>query len=172
LRFVAEQALAFGVTVPEQQNSAKQLARTLHGRIVSIYGAEFLAEVARRWKTQVNENSKQWAEFEHLPEGNHNAVVGYSHPADKTAAMGVIQLNSHLYHDRTQTRLRVTAELLGNAGICNETVSVQGSTPLAQQLYAILLGDYVSFYLAVLNGVDPSPVAPIDYLKDRLVSAG
>ena len=171
IEYVATHAKVLAAAAPERLNPAKQLARTLHGRIASIYGAEFLGEVARRWKTQINENSKQWAEFEHLPEANHNAVVGYTHPAAHTDALGVIQLGSCLYHERTQIRLKVTKELLQTAGIANETVAAQGPTPLAQQLYAILLGDYVSYYLAMLNGVDPTPVAPIDHLKAVLVRA-
>ncbi len=171
IEFVAAQAQVFALDVPERRNPAKKLARALHGRIVSIYGSEFLGEVARRWKTQLNENSKQWAEFEHLPEANHNTVVGYSFPADHTDAVCVVQLLSPLYHERTRIGLQVTGELLDAAGIAHETVAVQGPTPLAQQLHAILLGDYVSYYVAILNGVDPTPVAPLDYVKARLAAA-
>ena len=166
--FVANRAQDFATAVPERVNPAKQLARALHGRIVSIYGSEFLGEVARRWKTQTNENSKHWAEFEYLPEANHNAVVGYSHPAGNANATFVVQLDSHLYHPRTRVRLQVTRELLDSSGIANQAVAVQGATPLAQQLFAILLGDYVSYYLAMLNGEDPTPVAPLDHLKAEL----
>ena len=171
IHFVAEQAPKFDVTVPERANPAKQLARALHGRIVSIYGAEFLSEVARRWKTQINENSKLWAEFEHLPEANHNAVVGYAHPLAQSTALCVVQLHSSLYNARTRIRIGVTRELLESSTIANETIIVHGPTPLAQQLYAILLGDYVSYYLALLNDVDPTPVAHLDHVKARLARA-
>ncbi|MCY4436128.1 MAG: bifunctional phosphoglucose/phosphomannose isomerase [Chloroflexi bacterium] len=171
IQFVAEQAPKFDVTVPERRNPAKQLARALHGRIVSIYGAEFLSEVARRWKTQINENSKQWAEFEHLPEANHNAVVGFGHPAANTSVLQVVQLQSSLYHNRTRFRMEVTRELLKTSAIAGETITVQGPTPLAQQLYGTLLGDYVSYYLALLNDVDPTPVANIEFVKSQLTSA-
>lgn len=171
VRFLAEEARSLAVAVPEHANPAKRLARALHGRVVSIYGAEFLSEVARRWKTQINENSKQWAECERLPEANHNAVVGYAHPAAHTGVLRVVHLASDLYPERTRLRFRVTNELLESAQIATETVNVPGPTPLAQQLFAILLGDYVSFYLAILNGVDPTPVAPIDHLKAQLARA-
>ena len=165
---VARHVRTLDTTVPEQMNPAKQLARALHGRIVSIYGAEFLGEVARRWKTQLNENSKQWAEFEHLPEANHNSVVGYANPTGNANSTYVVQLDSNLYHRRTRVRLRVTTELLEASEIANKTVVAQGPTPLAQQFCAILLGDYVSYYLAMLNGVDPTPVAPLDHVKSEL----
>ncbi len=171
VRFLVEQARIYAVSVPERANPAKRLARALQGRIVSVYGAGFLSEVARRWKTQINENSKQWAEFERLPEANHNAVVGYLHPAANTQVLRVAHLASRLYPERTRRRFQITRELLEAARIATETVDAPGPTPLAQQLAAILLGDYASYYLALLNGVDPTPVAPIDHLKAQLAQA-
>lgn len=168
VNFMADRAPAFAIEAPEEANPAKQLARALHKRIVSIYAAEFLGEVARRWKTQLNENSKQWADFETLPEANHNAVVGYTHPTGNTDSTHVLQLYSPLYHERTRIGMEATRELQDASSIANRLITAQGPTPLAQQLYAILLGDYVSFYLAMLNGVDPTPVAPIDYVKAQL----
>ncbi len=169
--FIADQAPAFAIDIPEKENPAKNLARALYGKIVSIYASEFLGEVARRWKTQINENSKQWAEFETLPEANHNAVVGYAHPLGNTDSICVIQLHSPLYHERTRIGMEAARELLDAASIANRLVAVPGPTPLAQQLFAILLGDYVSYYLAVLNGVDPTPVANINHIKSRLANA-
>lgn len=168
---VSEYGEALVCARPESANLAKQVARKLHGRIASIYASEFLSAVARRWKTQMNENSKQWAEFEDLPEANHNAVVGYMHPSDHKGVLSVVQLDSHLYHPRTRLRIPVTGELLEKAGIEFKTVLVPGVSRLAQQLCGILLGDYVSFYLAMLNSVDPTPVAPLDYVKAELSRA-
>lgn len=171
VQFIADQAPAFATGVPSEGNPAKSLARALCGRIVSIYAAEFLADVARRWKTQINENSKQWAEFETLPEANHNAVVGYAHPLGNPDSICVVQLQSPLYHERTRIGMEATRELLDAAALENRLVAVQGPTPLAQQLFAILFGDYVSYYLAMLNGVDPTPVAPINHVKAQLARA-
>ncbi len=171
VRFIGERAPALGTGVPCDENDAKILAGALFGKIVSIYAAEFLGEVARRWKTQINENSKHWAEFETLPEANHNAVVGYSHPHSNPDSVSVVHLQSSLYHERIQRGMAAARELLHAAALDCRTVEAQGSTPLAQQLYAILLGDYVSFYLAMLNGVDPTPVEPIDHVKAQLAHA-
>lgn len=171
VRFIAEQAPALATGVPSEENDAKKLAGALFGKIVSIYAAEFLGEVARRWKTQINENSKHWAEFETLPEANHNAVVGYSHPQSNADSVCVVHLQSPLYHERIQRGMTAAQELLHTAALDCRVVAVQGSTPLAQQLYAILLGDYVSYYLAMLNSIDPTPVAPIDYVKAQLAGA-
>jgi glucose/mannose-6-phosphate isomerase len=156
------------IEVPERDNPAKQLARRLEGQLPVVYGAGHLSEVARRWKCQFNENSKGWAFWEVLPELNHNAVVGYEFPTILTNEMRVLMLSSELYRPRHQVRLQVTEEILTEKGISNEVIQVQGDSPLSQVLWAIHFGDYVSYYLAALRGVDPTPVKTIAYLKERL----
>ncbi len=154
--------------VPQRINLAKQLATKLLGRLVIIYGAGILSQVAFRWKTQFNENSKTCAFSECLPELNHNAVVGYRFPLWLGEKAFVILLSSPRLHSRTLMRYNVTGELLASAGIAYEVVHARGESPLAQIMSTVLFGDYVSYYLAMLNEVDPSPVAAIDYLKGRL----
>jgi len=156
---------------PTGHNPAKQLARRMQGRVVVIYGAGFLSAVARRWKTQINENSKGWAFYESLPELNHNAVVGYAHPPQAAAHLCLVMLTSPLLPERIQLRYQVTQELLRQAGVEPVVAAGQGQAPLSQMMSALLLGDYASFYLALLNGADPTPVAAIDYLKQRLAEA-
>lgn len=158
-------------TVLFEQNTAKQLAARLHGRLPVVYGSGYLSKVARRWKGQFNENAKTWGVFEQMPELNHNAVVGYDWPADLAAQIVVVMLRSALDHPRNQTRFDVTAEILAQKGVACEFVHARGNSPLAQTLSAIHFGDYVSYYLAILNRADPSPVETIAYLKGRLAEA-
>lgn len=155
-------------TVPLVQNPAKQLAVRLYGHLPIVYGAGYLAEVARRWKTQFNENAKAWSFFEQLPELNHNAVLGYQFPPDLAKKIVVVMLTSSLDHPRNQVRFQVTQEILTKQGVAWEVVSARGKSPLAQMLSAVHFGDYVSYYLALLYKVDPSPVPVINYLKERL----
>ena len=155
-------------TVPVTENLAKQLARRLHGRLPVIYGSGYLGEVAHRWKTQLNENAKAWSFFEQLPELNHNAVVGYQFPKELAERTLVVMLASSLDHPRNEARFQVTQEILTRHGIAYETIEARGKSPLAQMLSAIHFGDYVSFYLAMLYEVDPTPVQAIGYLKERL----
>ena len=157
-----------GVEVPEVENPAKQMARRLEGRLPVIYGAGHLSEVARRWKCQFNENSKGWAFWEVLPELNHNAVAGYEFPDSVARNVHVLLLATELYLPRHRARMEVTSEILGQKGISHESVQVMGGSTIAQLLWAIHLGDYVTYYLALLRGVDPSPVDSIAYLKERL----
>jgi glucose/mannose-6-phosphate isomerase len=163
----AQQA-EIGIEVPEERNAAKQLARRLEGRVPVIYAGGHLAKVARRWKCQFNENSKGWAVWEELSELNHNAVVGYEFPATMASVGHVVMLSSDLYSPRLRLRMEVTGEILNDKGIPQETLEARGRSSLSQVMWSIHFGDYVSYYLAALRGVDPTPVKTIAYLKERL----
>lgn len=155
-------------TIPLKLNPAKQLASRLWQKVVVIYGADILSEVARRWKTQINENSKAWSFYELFPELNHNAVVGYEFPPEMSGAIFVVLLRSENIHPRLLTRGAVTADMLSRAQIGHQFVDASGESTLAQMMSLTLFGDYVSYYLAMLYQTDPSPVKAIDYLKARL----
>ena len=158
--------------VPTESNQAKQLATRLHGRIVVIYSAGMLSEVARRWKTQINEASKAWAFHETFPELNHNAVVGYQFPSELASKIYVVLLRSLSIHPRTLIRYQATCELLEQSGVGHEIIDSGGGSELSQMMSLVFLGDWVSYYLAMLYGIDPTPVKAIDYLKKRLSDAG
>ncbi len=158
-------------TTPTHDNPAKELAQTLQGKLIVIYGGGMLSGVARRWKTQFNENAKAWAFIELLPEAGHNAIAGlhWPRPLGKKAC-GVL-LNTLSLNHRIKLRYQVIEELLGQAGVQCRTVDGIGQSYLAQMLSTIMFGDYTSYYLALLNGEDPSPVPPLDYLKSKLQNA-
>jgi len=158
-------------TVPTSSNRAKQLASKLHGKIAVIYGAGILFAVARRWKTQINENSKAWAFYETFPELNHNAVVGYQFPSKLAPKMYVVLLRCPSLHPRTLIRYQLTSELLKQNDISHEIIDSPGKGELSQMMSLIYLGDWVSYYLAILYEIDPTPVKSIDYLKKRLGEA-
>lgn len=158
----------FVETTPLTSNPVKQLATKLWGCITVIYGAGMLSPVAQRWKTQFNENSKIWAFFEFFPELNHNAVVGYEFSSPVKKRMFVVLLHSASLHPRIRLRYEATAKLLAKSGISHEFVEAVGGTPLAQVMSLVLFGDYLSFYLAMLNRIDPTPVDSIDFVKRYL----
>ena len=153
---------------PFADNPAKQMAAGLKGNLAVVYGAGIVSEVARRWKTQFNENSKAWAFYELLPELNHNAILGYRFPRELAAKISVIFLNSNLLPERVKLRYRLTRQLLNEAGVNTCQSDGQGESPLSQIMSLVLSGDYVSYYLALLNQIDPSPVKEIDFLKKQL----
>jgi len=149
-------------------NPAKQLAQRLYGNLPVIYGAGIAAEAAHRWKPQINENGKAWAFYEVFPELNHNATVGYPLPKEVASGIRVIMLRSPTYNARVRLRYEVTAGLLKQAGVAYEHVDAAGNSPLAQMVSLVMIGDFVSYYLAILYGVDPSPVKAISYLKEQM----
>jgi glucose/mannose-6-phosphate isomerase len=158
----------YGAEQPTDDNRAKQLARALHGKGAVIYGGEYLAAVARRWKTQMNENAKTWGFYEELSELNHNAIVGYEYPESLRDNLRVVVLDGTHLSDRVRLRMKVTQELMDRYGVSWEGAEARGSGKLAQMFSLIGLGDFVTYYLALLNGADPTSIEPIDYLKEAL----
>lgn len=166
LAVLDEQARALGPASPG--NPAQELALLLHGRVPLVYGAGPTAPVAFRWKTQINEHAKQPAFWAELPEACHNEIVGWE-LAGKVFPNGVVVfLRSRHDHPRVQARIEILKELLDRRGLPYLEVQGEGEGALAQMFSLLYLGDWASVYLALLNGADPTPVRPIQELKDRL----
>ena len=161
-------AIGLGPDIPHAQNLAKNIATMLHSRLPVVYGAGFLSGVARRWKTQLNENSKTWSFWEEVPEAGHNSVEAFHLHQTVGDQVSVILLHSNLLPTPTTERFQVIEELLIREGIPYRQLDGAGTSPLSHLLSTVLLGDYVSYYLAMLNGVDPSPMPIIEGLKQRL----
>lgn len=158
----------YGLDSPTAGNPAKQLAVELHGKIPVIYGCEFTSVAARRWKCQINENSKSMAFTNEFPELNHNEIVGWENPAADLAKFRIIYLNDDDNHPQNRKRMEITADVLRKyAGEVYEHRG-RGGSRLARLFSSIYLGDYTSIYLAALYGTDPSPVQRIEDLKKRL----
>ncbi|HBY95159.1 MAG TPA: bifunctional phosphoglucose/phosphomannose isomerase, partial [Chloroflexi bacterium] len=154
--------------VPLEENLAKRVAAWFSNGLPVIFGAEHLSAVARRWTTQVNENSKAWAFWAEMPELNHNVVVGFEHPRGVAEAARVVHLLSASYNERIVARFEITGQLLDEAGVAWLPIAAEGENPLSELLWTTYLGDFASYYLAILYGVDPTPVEPIARLKERL----
>lgn len=157
-----------GATVDTRTNLAKQLAWSLLDRLPVVEGSGFMAAVARRWKTQFNENSNSAAAAEELPEATHNTVVGYEQPETMRDHQYVVFLTGDTDTARNGERMRLSMELLKAAQIDYQRVSLDGAGRLAQACAAISLGDYVSFYLALLYGVDPSKTESLTLVKTAM----
>ena len=171
LRIMRSQRDGLGFARDAARNDAKQLAGRLYERVPVIIGAGVLIEAAHRWKTQVNENAKSWALWDELPEADHNSVVGFGLPSAFAKQATALFLLPRALPHREQVRYEATADELSRAGVLHERVNVAGESPLAQVLSAIYLGDFVSYYLALLNGVDPTPIDQIARVKARLAQA-
>ncbi len=148
-------------------NEAKQIAERIHGKIPVIYGHSTLNAVANRWHTQFNENAEILSWFGAIPEMNHNEIVGWNGDERSKDFIPII-LREENEDERIAKRIEATKELAFSE--CDDVIEVyaEGETQLARIMYLVYLGDYVSIYLAALNGKDPAPVKVIDRLKERL----
>ncbi len=154
-------------TVPAAQNAAKQLAQECLGRSIVVYGGAKLFPAAYKWKIGFNENAKQVAWAGQYPEFNHNEFIGWSkQPVDKPYT--VIDLRSKLEHPRTQKRFEVSERLLSGMRPSPEVVTVQGETILQQLLWVLALGDFVTLYTGIANGLNPAPVDLVEKFKKEL----
>lgn len=156
-----------GPDVPEENNPAKQIATGLYGAFPMVFSGPFLAPVAKRWRTQLNENSKLLAREDFLPEMDHNDLVAWSEDP-RAGECAVVILRDRKEHPRVAKRVELTRKLgLDRARFVTEVRS-RGEGALARLLTALLVGDFVSFYLAILRGMDPTPVEVIERLKKEL----
>lgn len=155
--------------VPLENNPAKQLALQLAGKTPIVYAGPRMAPAAYKWKISFNESSKNTSWCGVLPEFDHNEFIGWSsHPIEKPFA--VIDLLSSYEHPRVLRRFEIGDRLLSGMRPKAIRVEAAGGSELEQLLYLVLLGDFVSLYLGILNGVDPSPVELVERLKKELGS--
>jgi glucose/mannose-6-phosphate isomerase len=149
------------------ESEGKTLAQALHGTLPVIHGAGPTVAVARRWKTQINENAGAAAFWSELPEADHNEICGWE-GGRGTAPLSAVFLEDPDQHPRVQRRIELTAAEVERAGARPLRVAARGEMPLERVLSLVMLGDLVSVYLAVLDGVDPTPVEPLTRFKATL----
>lgn len=154
---------------PVPKNPAKRLAGQLMGRWVTVFGAGVLAPVARRWKGQLNEVAKAVANFEFIPEADHNTLAGVLHPAEVIPPhVMTLFLRAPSDHPRNRLRLDITRKTYMLEGMNVDSYTAKGDSPIAHLWTALHFGDYVAYYLAMAYGVDPTPVSALESLKATL----
>lgn len=158
--------------IPTSHNPAKLLANRLEGHIPIILSSGSLSEVGRRWKTHFNENAKNASYSEIIPEMNHNSLVGLEYPKNLSNNIFVIILESKYDHPRTKLRQKIAGQIMVKRQIPYESIMMQPTGNIyAETLQMILFGDFVAFYLAIINNTDPNPVEIIKFLKDKLAES-
>ncbi len=157
-----------GIDKPTEKNEAKSLAKKLEGKIPIIYGHSIYQAVANRWHTQFNENAEVLSWYGAIPEMNHNEIVGWKGD-DNTSDFIPILLRDDKESEKINKRIELTKEIVFDDEVDDIIeVCTDAETQLARILSLVYLGDYISIYLALLRGKDPSPVKIIDKLKERL----
>lgn len=158
-----------GPTIKTSENTAKELALSFHNRFIVIYGSCDYVDVAvSRWRAELAENAKTLASDHFFPELTHNEIVGWEYPSFLPKSFMVVVLRDIADHKRIQRRMDITKSIIENEGIPVREVWSIGEGLLSRIFSLVYIGDFVSFYLAVLNDVDPTPVKRIDYLKEQL----
>lgn len=158
-----------GFEVPAAKNISKQIAVKLHKKYPVIYGtADTTEAVASRWREQIAENAKALSSSNIFPEMNHNEIVGWEFPKNMLNDFKVVMLSDKDDHKRVKERVRIASVIIKKS--CGEVILLKKETgERLARIYSLLyIGDFVSFYLAILNNTDPTPVEIIDYLKSEL----
>lgn len=166
--WLKNESMAWAKDVRTENNYAKQLAQIAVGKTPVFYGGTLTAPVAYKWKISWNENAKNVAFWNEYSEFNHNEFIGWSsHPVEKPFA--VFDLISHLEHPQIIKRFEISDRLLSGMRPKSTVVTLKGVSAIQQLLWGSILADFVSIYVAILNGVDPTPVDLIEKLKAELV---
>ena len=149
------------------QRRAAEIANRLGSSTPVVIGADLTTPVARRWKTQINENAKCPTFFSELPEANHNEICGWDGDA-----FSAVLLEDADQHPRQRRRFKLTGEAIAASGAEVVRLQTEGETRVARLLWATMLGDLVSLSLAEARGVDPLPVEAIEGFKAALAGGG
>jgi glucose/mannose-6-phosphate isomerase len=160
---------AYAVENDSDRNSAKQYAAKMYGRIPIIYtGPELTDAIGTRWKGQICENGKCLAFNNQFPEFNHNELVGWNVIEAYRDKLIVFYLKDVDDQQPVAKRMEIVKQIINESKVEVIEVESQGSRPLVRMFSLIQIGDFVSFYLAILNNIDPTPVKVIDFLKNEL----
>ncbi len=166
-QWLSNQVEVWRPTTPTKDNPAKQLALEIMGKTPIIYSGPLLAPVANKMKICMNENAKNLAWWNQYPEFNHNEFIGWSsHPTSKPFV--IIEIRSNLEHERVQKRFEVSERMLSGMRPTPHVISPQGDSLPKQIFWASMFGDFVSLYLALLNGLNPTPVDLVEKFKKAL----
>jgi glucose/mannose-6-phosphate isomerase len=163
-----EQRDDFRAESPVVRNAAKRMAGQLMDRWPLIFGAGVLAPVARRWRSQINELAKAPAQYEEVPEADHNVVAGTAGPDPLIGKTMAVFLRAPADEPALTRRIEVTRHVLMVEGFNTDSIDGVGASRLAQQWTCLHYGDYAAYYLAIAYGVDPTPIAAIEQLKQEL----
>jgi len=156
------------LSVIDRKNLAKQIAQKIHGKEIILVGAEFLAGNLHALRNQFNETAKNFAAYLVLPDLNHYALEGLAHPASNKKDLIFIFFASDLYHPRLKKRLRLTEEIARKNKIAALEVKLESQARLGAAAELLQLGSWLTFYLALLNKINPAEVKWVDWFKKKL----
>lgn len=159
---------SFGVLTPEKENIAKQIAKKMISSSVFYVASEHLLANAHIASNQINENAKRFASYFVLPELNHHLLEGMMYPASNKINLFFVLINSNNYFKRTQKRYDITAKVLTKNKIKSFVYNPKEKDKILEMCEVLVLGSYVSYYLAILKNIDPTAIPYVDYFKKEM----
>lgn len=158
----------FGVENPTEKNIAKSIATKFKGKIPVLFASEHLLGISHAFKNQLNENSKTFSLLFDIPEANHHLMEGLRNPAEAKSFFQFLFFESELYSKEVQRRYPVTKEVVEKNEVSLASYNLRSKKKLNQIFEVLALGSFVSFYLSMLYGLDPTPIPWVDYFKKQL----
>ncbi len=165
---VRRQIKELDISVPQDQNQAKQTAFQLIQRVPVFLAAEHLEGAVHVMQNQFNENTKCYAEYRILPEFDHHLLEALQFPEHLDQVLSFLLFNSNLYHPHTQKRFPLTQQVLEEAGLETTLIQLEGSNRLEQAFEVLVFSAFTSFYLAMLEGINPAAIPTVTAFKEKL----
>lgn len=158
----------FGVRIPIRENIAKRMAEKLAGKIPVLISSEHLVGVTHVFRNQINENAKNFSFAFKISEANHHLIEGLKFPHNARNLLHFLFFESNNYHLRNLKRYGITQDVVNKNGYEYDIYKTVSRKKLEEVFEVLIFGSYISFYLAILHGIDPSPIPWVDYFKQKM----
>jgi len=168
LNFLEEKNKLYTEKIPQADNPAKQIALQLENKIAVLVAGDFLKGVLHPIRNPLNETAKHFADYFAVPELNHHLLEGLQFPKEVARTHKFLFINSSLYRDKIKLRLNLTETIVAKNGLTSQTINLAGVSKIIQVLELLQMFGFISFYLAILHGVNPAPVPFVDFFKQKL----
>jgi glucose/mannose-6-phosphate isomerase len=156
----------YELSVPVEKNPAKQIAIKLKNKFVNYISSQHLRGASHVFNNQTNENSKNFSNYFFIPELNHHLMEGLKNPDLENGVF--LFFNSKHYSKRIQKRFALTKDVVEKNGVLVLEKTFNEKTKLEDAFHLILFGGYTTFYLSMLNNLNPAPIPWVDYFKEKL----
>lgn len=166
--FLREKTKDFSLEVPLLDNLAKRFAEKLKNKAIALISTEHLLGVSHAFKNQLNENSKTLSFIFDLPELNHHLLEGLLRPGQIKDYMKFVVVGSPSFTENLMAVTEVTKKMIRESGFIVEEIQAEGKTKLEQIFYILIFGSFVSYYLAIINDTDPTPIPSVDLFKKMI----
>ncbi len=147
------------------EERGQEIATILKGKTPIIYTTDQYKALAMIIKIKINENAKTPAFWNYYPELNHNEMVGFTLPQ---TSFHILSFLDQAEHPQNIKRMKITSELLEKKGIATTFLEMDGENAFEKIFSSLLLGDWISYYLALSYGQDPTPVKMVEDLKKSI----